>query len=130
MEQLFSETYLEIKYQVNTGILFCDWKGRQTTEGIKYAGGIILTIVRDRKVFKVLNDNTHVIGSWHGVAEWTASIWFPAMSDAGMKFFAWVLSQDDFFAELSARRAMPPNFPMIEVFENSQEATTWLLEMV
>jgi hypothetical protein len=124
MEQLFTTPNLDIFLQDE--IMICQWKGQQTTEGIMNAGNIILSLVAERRIPKVLIDNSQLIGSWHEVTDWTARIWFPAMANAGIKSFAWILA-DDIFAASSARRAMPSGLHIIRIFGNYNEAHRWLL---
>lgn len=127
METLHIEAHIEITYSPDTQIMFCRWIGYQTKHGIENAGGIILDLIKQKQIKKILNDNTLVVGPWHHTADWTHNVWFPAVIDAGLKHFAWVLSQN-MFASISAKRAMIPS-PVIKSFKTYEQAHNWLLNL-
>jgi len=56
-------------------------------------------------VYKVLNNNIHVLGNWSEAIDWVAQEWFPAMQKAGLRYFAWVNSPS-VFSQLSARKSV------------------------
>jgi hypothetical protein len=124
METLYMADNLHISYDPDTGIMFCKWVGHQSTEVIQHCGAVMIRLLKERKIEKILNDNTEVNGPWMDAAEWTAQEWFPLMIQAGLKHFAWVLSQD-IFAELSAIEAMPESNAVC-TFYSIAEAHRWL----
>ena len=125
IEKLYGAENLDISYEPSTGILFCDWKGFQSSTVIQKCGAVILDFTRQKNVTKVLNDNTYVEGSWWEAAEWAAEKWFPEMIDSGLKHFAWILSRN-VFAELSAKKAMKPHTGIVKWFRSKEEAKQWL----
>ncbi len=125
IEKLFEADTLEVSYEASTHILYCRWKGFQDRESIVSGGTAILQIVKQKGIQRILNDNSTVTGSWWEPAAWIAEVWFPQMIDAGLKQFAWVLSQN-IFSELSARRAMEPHSPIVMAFYTCQEAYHWI----
>lgn len=127
METLFAKSHIEITYAPDTQILYCNWKGYQTPENIANGGAVILDLIKQKKIKKILNDNSLVVGPWHHTADWTHNVWFPAVIEAGLKHFAWVLS-DNVFASISAKRAMIPS-PVIKSFKNYEQAHNWLLNL-
>lgn len=127
METLYAEAHLEITYAPDTQIMYCRWKGYQTPENIEDGGAVILNLIKDRKIEKILNDNSFVIGPWHHTAGWTHEVWFPAVINAGLKQFAWVLAEN-MFAAMSAKRAMIPS-PVIKSFKTFDDAHNWLLKL-
>ena len=52
----------------------------------------ILRLLVQQRCHKVLNDNTRVTSMWSEAAEWAGKEWFPAMTAAGLHYFAWVYS--------------------------------------
>lgn len=88
------------------------------------SGAIILDIQAQYSFRNILNDNTQVVGPWHLAARWTADEWFPAMIDAGLSHFAWILSSS-IFAEASAKRALPTS-GLVTTFKSYDEAFAWL----
>jgi hypothetical protein len=90
------------------------------------SGAIILDVQGRHAFRKILNDNTQVVGPWHRAARWTVDEWFPAMVDAGLWHFAWVLPSD-VFAEVSAKRALPTG-DLVTTFKSYEEAFAWLTD--
>lgn len=121
---LYETDYIHITYKTETGTLCCVWVGRQTEEGIKSAGAIIIKIIEEKSVKKILNDNRQVKGSWKDVAGWVNEEWFPAIIRAGVTHFAWILSTN-IFARYSARKAAGKT-KIIKSFTKEDEATRWL----
>jgi hypothetical protein len=126
MKSLHHESNLQIVHLLNPNILYCNWTGPQTLEGIKQSGAIILDLQAQYDFRKILHDNTQVVGAWHLAARWTAEEWFPAMVNAGMQHFAWVLSPN-VFAETSAKRALPAG-DFVTTFKSYDEAFAWLTD--
>lgn len=126
MTILYAGDYLEIKHDEQRNILYCRWFGFQETDKIVRAGQTILDHVRSNRISKVLNDNRDVRGPWQDAADWTAKEWFPAMMDAGLTHFAWILSSDVFAAN-SAKRASEGT-PIVKAFHSYPEAYEWLIK--
>ena len=91
------------------------------------SGAIILDLLKQQRASKVLNDNTLVTGPWKDAAEWTATVWFPDMIEAGLRHFAWIFSPN-LFAELSAKMAMPAS-DIVKSFNGLEEARQWLINV-
>jgi len=124
-ESIYKSANIEISFDAETKIMYCKWIGLQNKDGIMKAGGIILELLRERRITKVLNDNTEVIGPWNDAAEWTVKEWFPSMIEAGLKHFSWIISSN-IFSEISAKMAMPDT-EVIQSFYFYAEALHWLL---
>jgi len=116
---------IEISFDPETRIMHCKWIGLQNKKGIMKSGAIILNLLKDKKITKILNDNTEVNGPWNDAAEWTAKNWFPEMIEAGLKYFAWIISRN-IFAEISAKMAMPDTQIVMPCY-SYEEAHRWLL---
>lgn len=127
MEQLHKADNIEITYDPETCILFCNWIGLQNADGLKKSGQIIMDNLKLKKCSKVLNDNTNVIGPWYHSVDWTSSTWFPEMIDSGLQHFAWVCSKD-IFSQLSAKRAIPEG-NVVKAFHTYSEAIEWLIKI-
>ncbi|MGC3946471.1 MAG: hypothetical protein QM762_18435 [Chryseolinea sp.] len=124
MESLFKARNIEISYDPANKYIYCNWIGFQNKQSIMESGQVILDQLKKKSVHKVLNDNTQVTGPWQEAAEWTATVWFPEMINAGLRYFAWIFSQN-VFAELSAKKAMPAN-DIVKSFKGIDEARKWL----
>jgi hypothetical protein len=127
MESLFKAKNIEISYDPTNRYIYCNWIGYQNKQSIMNTGAIILDLVKQKRVSKVLNDNTLVTGPWRDAAEWTATVWFPDMVKAGLKHFAWIFSKN-LFSELSAKMAMPAN-DVVKSFNSLEEARQWLIDV-
>jgi hypothetical protein len=125
MESLYKARNLEISYDPIHEYVYCNWIGFQNKEIIMKSGQVILELFQKNGFTKSLNDNESVTGPWQEAAEWTSTVWFPEMIQAGLKHFAWVLSPN-IFAELSARKAMPQS-DVVKLFTSYDEAREWLI---
>jgi hypothetical protein len=127
MESLLKAKNIEITYDPINKYIYCNWIGYQNKQSIMTTGGIILDFLKQKKVSKVLNDNTLVEGPWQDAAEWTAKVWFPDMIKAGLKHFAWIFSPN-IFSVLSAKKAMPSD-NIVKSFDGLEEARQWLIQV-
>lgn len=130
MELLHKAHNIEIYYDSIDRYLYCNWIGYQYQKDLVHSGFIILEQLKQKRVIKVLNDNSRVEGPWTDSSEWTANRWFPDMANAGLRYFSWILSPD-VFAEISARKAVPlggiVNIRLFDSCNNSfNEAFAWL----
>lgn len=85
----------------------------------------VLEFVRTKKITKIMNDNREVVGSWEEAAHWVANELFPALMQAGLKHFAWLLSAN-VYSDVSARFAME-GVDAVKPFYFHQEAREWLI---
>jgi hypothetical protein len=91
---------------------------------------VMLDLLEEHRCTKVLNDNTHVVGSWSEAAEWGAEFWFPAMMKAGLKHFAWIYSPE-VFSKLSTDKTIDLSGQNIfGTFNDKEEASQWLKQAV
>jgi len=125
MQSLSKQKNLEISYDPENKYLYCNWLGFQNKDSIMKSGFIILDLLKQKKVSKVLNDNSQVTGPWQEAAEWTATVWFPQMIEHGLKHFAWIFSPN-IFSELSAKKAMPSS-GIVKSFNSYNDALSWLV---
>jgi hypothetical protein len=69
-------------------------------------GGVkVLELLSINNVYKVLNDNSKVVGNRSDASDEGRTIWFPAMSQAGLRYFAWIQSPQ-LFSQLSALNSL------------------------
>jgi signal transduction histidine kinase len=85
--------------------LDADWTGFQNLESVQRGCMIMLKIMQKNNVHKIVNDNTHVLGTWSEAVEWTRNEWFPMMEKAGLKYFAFIYSPI-VFSKLSAKKSL------------------------
>ena len=133
MEILYNSAYLTISYDSDNNWIYADWKGVQTPDNIAKGGLAMIeiteTVNKKKGCIKVLNDNTHVIGHWSTGKEFNDEEWFRMMKEAGMKFFAWVLSPN-VLSKVSSQKMIHSSgreFDQnIRTFHNMAEAKKWL----
>ncbi|WP_207423233.1 PAS domain-containing protein [Desertivirga brevis] len=126
-DRYYSDGSITIVYnQVGTRV-DVDWTGFQDYDSVQAGCLRMLRILKNHKVNKVLNDNTHVRGTWSEAAEWVGKEWFPMMEAAGLRYFAWVYSPSS-FSKMSADKSVEVKKDGIitRFFDNLEEANQWL----
>ncbi len=124
--QLYASDNIDIHYEESDGWLHADWKGYQSVDMVKSGCEEMLRHLRDLRLSKVLNDNTHVAGIWVGAAYWVATDWLPRMREAGLRHFAWVQSPSR-LSQISANTAVeqaPADTAVL--FDDVDSAVKWL----
>ena len=124
MVLLYHDTHIEVFHTPAQRKLVLIWIGTQTETSIKETGKKIIDLILEHSISLILNDNLHVQGSWDGAIEWTRMYWFPEIIKAGVRHFAWVLS-DDVKARQTALDAMPM-YTAIKAFATRDEGDAWL----
>jgi hypothetical protein len=126
---LDTQSHLHISHDPGRGWLYCDWIGYQTVGSVQEGCDRMLELMVREQAFKVLNDNTRVLGIWSGAASWVATDWFPRMREAGMLRFAWIYSASR-FSQISTDTALSllDTGASIKVFYETSEAFEWLDE--
>jgi hypothetical protein len=86
-------------------------------------------LIKGNNCFKMLIDNTDVLGSWADAAEWVGMEWFPMIEEAGLQYLAWIHSAST-FDQFSLRETVNAKVGNVEtqLFRNVDEATLWLTQ--
>jgi hypothetical protein len=129
LTQLSSEPYLDIYFDQQHGWLYLDWKGYQSNASVKQGCERALELFVERKLSKVLNDNTHTLGIWIGAAPWLIFSLLPRARKAGLKWCAHVYGPSR-LSRISADAALGlqnPNTADMKGFDSRFEAEAWLL---
>jgi CheY-like chemotaxis protein len=126
--ELYRESFIVISLDKEAATLHAHWKGYQSVDSVKQGCEAILDVMARHGAWKILNDNTQMLGIWRVAAEWVASDWFPRMKSAGLRAFAWVyspakLSQVSTDTTLSLMDAQAFN---VRVFHAREQALAWL----
>ncbi|HEY0899571.1 MAG TPA: PAS domain-containing sensor histidine kinase [Sphingobacteriaceae bacterium] len=127
----YRDNHIEIRYNKATEMIYADWKGFQTFDSIMKGCLLILDLLKKNGCSKVLNDNTHVRGTWSDAAEWAGKQWFPLMEEAGLKYFAWIYSPSR-FSQLSADKVMAETTPgsvVTRFFHDYIQGEAWLVNI-
>jgi PAS domain S-box-containing protein len=99
-DSVITITYNKVKHRLDV-----DWTGYQNLESVQHGCMLMLDMMKKHHVTKIVNDNTHVLGSWSEAVEWTGNTWFPLMEKAGLKYFALIYSPS-VFSQLSAKTSI------------------------
>lgn len=104
-DTFYQDEHITITYNESQERLDTDWTGFQNLESVKHGCMIILKMIIKNSCYKIVNDNTHVQGTWSEASEWVGEIFFNLLEDAGIKYFAWVFSTS-VFSQLSAKKSV------------------------
>lgn len=128
VKTLRQDEFFEIDHDDASGYLHVNWKGYQTDKSVKDGVNCLIDLMAEHQVFRVLNDNTNILGIWIGVASWLIFDALPRARSAGMTSFAHVYGTSR-FSRVSADAALlllnAPS-PDIKAFEDIQAARDWL----
>ncbi len=107
--------------------LDADWTGFQDLGTVQHGCLKLMEMLSRYKVKKILNDNSHVQGTWSAAADWVGEVWFPMMEAAGLRQFAWVYSPAA-FSQLSAQKAVEVSYENIAThfFTDINLARIWI----
>jgi anti-sigma regulatory factor (Ser/Thr protein kinase) len=101
----YEDSTIKISVNRKAARLDVDWTGYQNLESVQHGCMKMLEMMKESKLCKIVNDNSHVLGSWSEAVEWTGNVWFPMIENAGLKFFALIYSPS-VFSQLSARKSI------------------------
>jgi hypothetical protein len=127
---LYEVPALAIVYDYENNWLRLDWRGTLDDEIVKAGALRLLELLQEEQCSKVLNDNSQVEGLWADSARWGGEVLFPALYEAGCRYFAWVLSPER-YSQLSAQLAVEQTTAGIVfmTFHDLAAAATWLRRM-
>lgn len=109
------------------GWIHARWTGIQTLESIKQGGLAYVEMLREEPCSKLLNDHSELIGRFTEANDWIAQVWTPLILQAGLRYFAQVLSPG-IFGQMSIKdlhQRIEGVFDL-RMFGNLEEAKAWL----
>ena len=129
LQTLLEEPHITISYDPLNEWLLADWQGDQNIASVQHGALEMLRLMQLRCCHKVLNDNTHVTSMWSEAAEWGGTEWFPAMTAAGLHYFAWVYSPN-LYSRLSTDLTLQFTLgnPTVATFDDLETAKSWLMQ--
>jgi len=126
-EILYRNNFILIEFNHEDDWMSVNWRGIVNHHDVMAGCGEMLHFVKDRQIMDILNDNTHVEGMWSGASKWIGEVWFPALREAGLQHFAWVLSPST-LSRLSTDKTLKhtksPDY--IKTFYDLDLAADWL----
>lgn len=109
------------------GWIHARWSGIQTLESIQQGGLAYVDMLREEPCPKLLNDHSELIGRFTEANDWIAQVWTPLILQAGLRYFAQVLSPG-IFGQLSIQdlhQRIEGVFDL-RMFGDLEEAKAWL----
>lgn len=126
---LLSEPNITISYDYENEWLYVDWLGDQDLHSVQEGCEKMLELLKSERATKVLNNNTHVTSMWSEAAEWGGKVWFPAMAEAGLEYFAWVYSPNHYSRLSTDLTLQYTTQPIVATFDDLATAAAWLRQM-
>jgi len=128
-DDFYKDRSLSIVYNEAGKRLDVDWTGFQDLQTVQGGCLKMLEMLSRHKVSKVINDNSHVLGTWSDASDWVGEIWFPMMEKAGLRQFAWIYSPAA-FSQLSAHKAADGAYGTVSTrfFKDVNVAREWVEE--
>lgn len=126
-DRYYKDDKVTIVYNMNKRRMEVDWTGYQNLDSVQHGCMQMLKMLKKNGCHKVVNDNSHVFGTWSEASEWAGKEWLPLMEEAGLKYFAWILSPSA-FAELSARKTVDvmDGSVITHFFNSVEEGEAWV----
>jgi len=130
LQILLDEPHIIIAYDHLNEWLYADWRGDQNLTTVQHGALEMLRLMQQQRCQKVLNDNTNVTSMWSEAAEWGGKEWFPAMTAAGLHYFAWVYSTN-LYSRLSTDLTLQftAGNSVVATFDELETAKAWLAQM-
>ncbi|QNF34835.1 hypothetical protein HUW51_19660 [Adhaeribacter swui] len=127
---VIKKDYIEINYNSENEWLYVNWIGTPSHESSMAGCEDILRTLAKYPVFKIINDNRNVAGSWDKGISWVIRSWLPRFMRLGYFYMAWVQSPCP-ESQKSLQQSLSHELPnmTILVFEDLETAAAWLKEV-
>lgn len=126
-DNFYQDNNITLQYSAEYNYVVADWTGFQTADTVKRGCMQMLNLVKANSATKILNNNTHVQGTWSEASDWVGQDFFPILEQAGVNYVAWIFSPS-IFSQLSAQKSvdvMQGNV-LAQFFTTRTEAEEWL----
>ncbi len=126
-DNFYRDNHITLQYSTEHNYVAADWTGYQTADTVKSGCMQMLNLVKANSATQILNDNTHVQGTWSEASDWVGQEFFPMLDDAGVKYVAWIFSPS-IFSQLSAQKSVDVKQGNVvaQFFTTRAEAEQWL----
>lgn len=123
---LYQQSNVEVFWDEKEQWLYVKWIGPQSAAELQRDFEQMLRLLVARNADSLLNDNSHIEGRFVSVADWGVADWFPKLRQAGLRYFAWVLSPDR-VSQVAADAILEVSAPgSTQIFWSVPEAANWL----
>jgi hypothetical protein len=119
--------YLTLERNQQENWIYAHWYGPQTLGCVMGGGLTHVEMLREQPCPKLLNDHRDLVGTFIDANDWIEQVWTPLIINAGLRYFAQVLSPD-IFGQLSIANLQLRLGDQLHIhqFDNLEEAQTWL----
>ena len=120
----------EMEYDANENWIHVKWNGYANLAAIESWGESYLKLLQETSCPYLLNDDSKTIGPWSGALEWLQGYLLPKAMEKGVRYYAHVVSADN-FAAISSRELNFRIADTLEIgsFKNVRDAKMWLIDM-
>lgn len=128
MTTLYESEFCEIKWVEDGSILYFNWKGYVTSDGLRIVANKILELVKEKKATRYLSDNTNVPVYSKEDQDWINTVWFPQVIQAGIKRLAMIEPTKVIQKGVLGRITQNNNSDALQTaeFNTYDEAAKWL----
>ncbi|WP_205502984.1 hypothetical protein [Rufibacter psychrotolerans] len=120
-------SYTKVEYVAEHDWFYIKWSGHINPDDVVKTAETYLTLQRERRCPKVLNDKSEVTGDWEEANDWLEYEWLPQVKETGLQYFAMVLARDlhDLGPAQDLQRRLSSSC-VIELFRELSAAQQWL----
>ncbi|WP_207435826.1 hypothetical protein [Sabulibacter ruber] len=122
-----AHSYISVEYVAEHDWFYVKWSGHINPDDVVKAANTYLKLQEEKRCAKLLNDKSEVTGDWQEANDWLQYDWMPQVSEAGLKYFAMVLSRDlhDLAPAQDLQQRLAP-ICTVELFRDLASAEQWL----
>lgn len=114
-------------YDTTNNWIFADWEGFANDEAIKKWGMDYLELLKKTKCAYILNDDSKSTGPWSQAMGWIEEFLIPNVIQAGLKYYAHIVSENVFAAMSSKELNVKIGGKMeMATFKDIELAKEWL----
>lgn len=126
-DTFYQDEYITITCNESAQRLDADWTGFQNMDSVKHGCMTMLKMLAKGNCYKIVNDNSHVLGTWSEAAEWVGETFFTQLEESGIKYLAWVFSPSA-FSQLSAKKSVDVSVGQVttQFFTEVALAEAWI----
>ena len=125
---IYDKKWCRIYYYKEYNCVLIDWIGYATSKQFREACNVSLQYIIEKKVDKIIADNSKAAVVKNEDQDWMNEVWFPKALEAGFLFSAVVVAKN-IFREISIKNIVNKindiNFT-VNFFENQKEALDWI----
>ncbi len=131
MELYYDEPWCKIYYLNDLDCVYLDWHGFAEDDQFQEACYASLDLLKEKKLSKMIADNTDARVVSIANQDWLNEVWFPKAYKEGYRASAIVVSKD-LFNEVAVKKIvseMDGGLFTVHFFQNLEAAKDWLREI-